>query len=32
MEQATGVDVAGAMIEYLEEHARPHNTETRGKG
>ena len=32
MEQATGIDVAGAMIAYLEEHARPGKTETRGKG
>jgi ribosomal protein S6--L-glutamate ligase len=32
MEQATGVDVAGAMIEYLEVHARAGETGTRGKG
>jgi ribosomal protein S6--L-glutamate ligase len=32
MEQATGVDVAGAMIEYLEEHARAGETGTRGQG
>lgn len=32
MEQATGVDVAGAMIEYLEAHARAGETGTRGKG
>jgi ribosomal protein S6--L-glutamate ligase len=32
MEQATGVDVAGAMIEFLEQHARPGNTGTRGAG
>ena len=32
MEQATGVDVAGAMIEYLEANARAGETGTRGKG
>ena len=32
MEQATGVDVAGAMIEHLEVQARAGETGTRGKG
>ena len=32
MEAATGVDVAGAMIEFLETHARPGDTSTRGEG
>jgi ribosomal protein S6--L-glutamate ligase len=32
MESATGVDVAGAMIEFLEARARPGDTGTRGEG
>lgn len=32
MEEATGVDVAGAMIEFLEANARAGETGTRGKG
>ncbi|HVY44008.1 MAG TPA: 30S ribosomal protein S6--L-glutamate ligase [Hyphomicrobiaceae bacterium] len=32
MENATGVDVAGAMIEFLEVRARPGDTGTRGEG
>jgi ribosomal protein S6--L-glutamate ligase len=32
IEQATGSDVAGAMIAFLEKHARPNRTGTRGKG
>ena len=32
IERATGIDVAGAMIAYLEENARPGDTGTRGKG
>ena len=32
MEQASGVDVAGAMIEFLEQHARRGETRTRGVG
>ncbi len=32
MEQASGVDVAGAMIEFLEANARAGETGTRGKG
>jgi len=32
MEQASGVDVAGAMIEFLERHAQRGETKTRGVG
>ena len=32
MEQASGVDVAGEIISFLEKHARPGDTETRGVG
>jgi ribosomal protein S6--L-glutamate ligase len=32
MEQASGADVAGAMIEFLERHARRGETRTRGVG
>jgi ribosomal protein S6--L-glutamate ligase len=32
METASGVDVAGAMIEFLERHAERGNTRTRGVG
>jgi len=32
MERASGVDVAGAMIEFLEHHARRGETQTRGVG
>lgn len=32
MEEATGVDVAGAMIAFLEQRARPGETQTRGTG
>ncbi len=32
IERVTGKDVAGMMIEYIEKHARPHKTRTRGKG
>jgi ribosomal protein S6--L-glutamate ligase len=32
MEQASGVDAAGAMIEFLERHARRGETKTRGAG
>ncbi len=32
MEQASGADVAGAMIEFLERHARRGETKTRGAG
>jgi len=32
VEQATGVDVAGKIIEFLEKDAKPGKTRTRGKG
>jgi ribosomal protein S6--L-glutamate ligase len=32
VERATGLDIAGKMIEYLEKNAKPGNTRTRGKG
>lgn len=32
MEEVTGVDVARAMIEFLEQRARPGETKTRGRG
>ena len=32
IEQATGKDVAGLVIGFLEKKARPHRTKTRGKG
>lgn len=32
VEKATGLDVAGKIIEHLEKHARPNKTRTRGKG
>ena len=32
MEQASGADVAGAMIEFLERHAQRGETRTRGAG
>ena len=32
IEQATGFDAAGAIIAFLEAHARPGNTETKGNG
>jgi ribosomal protein S6--L-glutamate ligase len=32
IEKATGKDVAGLAIEYLEKFAKPHKTRTRGKG
>ncbi len=32
IENATGKDVASAIIEFIEENARPHKTRTRGKG
>jgi hypothetical protein len=32
MEGATGVDVASAMIELLEQRARPGATQTKGSG
>ena len=32
IENATGKDVAGIIIEFLEKKAKPHKTKTRGKG
>lgn len=32
VENATGVDVATQVIDYIEKHARPGKTKTRGKG
>jgi ribosomal protein S6--L-glutamate ligase len=32
VETATGVDVAGGIVAFLERHARPGRTRTKGKG
>ena len=32
VEKATGVDVAGQIIEFLEKNAGPNKTSTKGKG
>jgi ribosomal protein S6--L-glutamate ligase len=32
IEEATGKDVAGMIVEFIEKNARPHRTRTRGKG
>jgi ribosomal protein S6--L-glutamate ligase len=32
IEGATGKDVAGMIIRFIEEHSKPHHTKTRGKG
>jgi ribosomal protein S6--L-glutamate ligase len=32
IEQSTGVDVAGMIVEFLEKNARPGHTRTKGKG
>tara|TARA_R110000787_G_scaffold175012_5_gene287572 strand:+ start:487 stop:1392 length:906 start_codon:yes stop_codon:yes gene_type:complete len=32
LEKATGIDVAGKIIEFMEKNARPNKTRTRGKG
>jgi ribosomal protein S6--L-glutamate ligase len=32
VEKATGIDIAGRMIEFLEKEAKPGKTRTRGKG
>ncbi len=32
VEKATGIDIAGQIIEYLEKHAKPGKTKTVGKG
>jgi ribosomal protein S6--L-glutamate ligase len=32
IEEATGKDVAGMIIQFIEKHAKPGNTRTRGRG
>ena len=32
VEEATGLDIAGKIIEYIETHAKPGATKTKGKG
>ena len=32
IEQATGKDIAGMVIQFIEKHARPHRTRTKGQG
>jgi len=32
VEKATGIDIAGKIIDFLEKNARPDATKTRGKG
>ena len=32
VEKATGIDVAGKIIQFLEKHAKPNKTKTRGRG
>ncbi len=32
VEKATGLDIAGKIIEYIEKHAKPGATKTKGKG
>ena len=32
IETATGIDVAGKVMEFIEKNAQPHRTKTRGKG
>lgn len=32
VEKATGLDIAGKIIEHIEKHAKPHATKTKGKG
>lgn len=32
VEKATGLDIAGKVIEYLEKNVKPNKTKTRGKG
>lgn len=32
IEAATGRDIAGLMVDFIEKHARPNQTRTRGKG
>ncbi len=32
LEEATGVDIAGKIIEFIDKNAKPHKTRTRGSG
>lgn len=32
VEKATGLDIAGKVIEYLKKNEKPNKTKTRGKG
>ena len=32
IEKATGRDIAGAIVEFLERNAKPNRTRTRGRG
>lgn len=32
IEAASGVDIAGRIVEFIEQNARPHRTRTRGRG
>jgi ribosomal protein S6--L-glutamate ligase len=32
IENATGKDIAGLIVEHIEKNAKPHKTKTRGKG
>jgi ribosomal protein S6--L-glutamate ligase len=32
IENATGKDIADLIIQFIEKHAKPHSTRTRGKG
>ena len=32
VEKATGIDIAGKIIDFLASHAKPGNTKTKGKG
>ena len=32
VEKATGIDIAGKIIEFIETNAKPNKTKTRGKG
>ena len=32
IELATGKDIAGMIVEFIEKTAKPHNTRTKGKG
>ncbi len=32
VEKATGLDIAGTIVEFIEKHAKPNATKTRGKG